>query len=205
MKKTVSIILCAALALAVLTACGSPASPAPTAEPVQTAEPTPEPTPEPTAESAPTPEPTPESVTDPLVQMTLEEKVGQLFIIRPDALDLTQTPEQIKERLFPFIEKVQAAHPGVPMIFQKTIYRESRNFNTGSDKSEGRRMEVVDSLMNIAVKKYPDVYFVTATCATAPNHETSVDGTHPSDYGYTLWAESIRKPIMKILKKYGIR
>ena len=115
------------------------------------------------------------------------------------------TPEQIEERLFPFIEKVQAAHPGVPMIFQKTIYRESRNFNTGSDKSEGRRMEVVDSLMNIAVKKYADVYFVTATCATAPNHETSVDGTHPSDYGYTLWAESIRKPIVKILRKYGIR
>lgn len=115
------------------------------------------------------------------------------------------TPEQIKERLFPFIEKVQAAHPGVPMIFQKTIYRESRNFNTNSDKGEGRRMEVVDSLMNIAVKKYADVYFVTATCATAPNHETSVDGTHPSDYGYTLWAESIRKPIVKILKKYGIR
>ena len=115
------------------------------------------------------------------------------------------TPEQIKERLFPFIEKVQAAHPGIPLIFQRTIYRESRNFNTSSDKGEGRRMEVVDSLMNIAVKKYPDVYFVTATCATAPNHETSVDGTHPSDYGYTLWAESIRKPIMKILKKYGIR
>ena len=91
------------------------------------------------------------------------------------------------------------------MIFQKTIYRESRNFNTGSDKSEGRRMEVVDSLMKIAVKKYADVYFVTATCATAPNHETSVDGIHPSDYGYTLWAESIRKPIVKILRKYGIR
>lgn len=115
------------------------------------------------------------------------------------------TPEQIKERLFPFIEKVQAAHPGVPMIFQKTIYRESRNFNTGNDKNEARRMEVVDSLMNIAVKNYPDVYYVTATCATAPNHETSVDGTHPSDYGYTLWAESVRKPIVKILRKYGIR
>ena len=28
-----------------------------------------------------------------LQQMTLEEKVGQLFVIRPDALDLTQTQE----------------------------------------------------------------------------------------------------------------
>ncbi len=115
------------------------------------------------------------------------------------------TPEQIEERLFPFIEKVQTAHPGIPLIFQKTIYRESRNFSTRSDTYEGRRMEVVDSLMNIAVKKYPDVYYVTTTCATATDHETSVDGTHPSDYGYTLWAESIRKPILKILKKYGIR
>ena len=103
MKKLISIILCAALALAALTACGSTAAPTPTAEPVQTAAPTLEPTPEPTAEPAPTPEPTPESVTDPLVQMTLEEKVGQLFIIRPDALDLTQTPEQIKD---PYAEGV---------------------------------------------------------------------------------------------------
>lgn len=115
------------------------------------------------------------------------------------------TPEEIKERLFPFIEKVQAAHPGIPLIFQRTIYRESRNFNTSSDRNEARRMKVVDSLMSIAVKNYPDVYFVKTTCATAPDHETSVDGTHPSDYGYTLWAESIRKPVTKILRKYGIK
>ena len=115
------------------------------------------------------------------------------------------TPEQIKERLFPFIEKVQAAHPGIPLIFRRTSYRESRNFSTSSERGEARRMELVDSLMNIAVKRYPDVYYVKSTCATAPDHETSVDGTHPSDYGYTLWAESIRKPIVKILRKYGIR
>lgn len=69
MKKTVSIILCAALSLAVLTACGSPAAsvPTPTPEPVQTAAPTPEATPEPTVEPTPEPTPTPAPVTDPLV------------------------------------------------------------------------------------------------------------------------------------------
>jgi lysophospholipase L1-like esterase len=35
--------------------------------------------------------------------------------------------------------------------------------------------------------------------------ETSVDGTHPGDYGYTLWAKSIEKPLLKILEKYGIK
>ena len=56
-----------------------------------------------------------------------------------------------------------------------------------------------------ACKKYKDVYFITTTNATSPDHYTSVDGTHPGDYGYTLWARSIRKPVLRILKKYGIR
>lgn len=114
------------------------------------------------------------------------------------------SPEQIKERLFPFIEKVQAAHPGKPLIFQRTIYREWRNFNTGTANYEERRIAVADSLMKIACKKYKDVYYIHPN-ASAPDHETTQDGTHPSDRGYQLWARSIEKPIKKILRKYGIR
>ena len=111
----------------------------------------------------------------------------------------------IEERLFPFIEKIQKAHPGVPLIFQHTIYREYRNFNTDRDHNETIKAAMADSLMKIAVKKYKDVYYVTTTCATSKDHEATVDGIHPSDYGYTLWAKSIEKPIKKILKKYGIK
>lgn len=115
------------------------------------------------------------------------------------------TVEQIEERLFPFIEKLQQAHPGKPLIFQRTIYRERRNFNTWTEKYEKERQERAAELMREAMRKYPDVYYIETTNATSPTHETSVDGTHPGDYGYTLWAESLRKPLMKILKKYGIR
>ena len=112
--------------------------------------------------------------------------------------------EQIKERLFPFIEKVHAAHPGKPLIFQRTIYREWRNFNKRTDDSEASRIEVADSLMKIACKKYKDVYYIYPN-ASAKDHETSQDGTHPSDRGYQLWAQSIEKPVKKILRKYGIK
>ncbi len=111
----------------------------------------------------------------------------------------------IEERLFPFIEKIQKAHPGIPLIFQRTIYREYRNFNTDRDRNETVKAAMADSLMKIAVKKYKDVYYVTTTCATSEDHEATVDGIHPSDYGYTLWARSIEKPVKKILRKYGIR
>jgi hypothetical protein len=112
--------------------------------------------------------------------------------------------DEIKERLFPFIERIQASHPGKPLIFQRTIRRESRNFNEGAEKAESSRIEVADSLMKIACKKYKDVYYIYPD-ATSPDHLASVDGVHPSNYGYTLWAKSIEKKVLRILRKYGIR
>lgn len=32
-----------------------------------------------------------------------------------------------------------------------------------------------------------------------------LQAAHPGDHGYTLWAESIQKPLKRILRKYGIQ
>ncbi|MBO4447642.1 MAG: SGNH/GDSL hydrolase family protein [Bacteroidales bacterium] len=114
------------------------------------------------------------------------------------------TDKTVEENLFNFIDTLTAAHPGKPLIFMHTIWRERRNFNQKQDHSETIKAAMADSLMKIAVKKYKDVYFIDSN-ATAPNHDTTVDGIHPSDWGYYLWAESVRKPILKILRKYGIK
>ena len=113
--------------------------------------------------------------------------------------------DMIEERLFPFIEKIQAAHPGIPLIFQQTIYRERRNFDHGTDSSERAKQEMAAKLMKEACRKYKNVYFIETPDAANDLQETSADGTHPNDYGYSLWAKSIEKPLLKILKKYGIR
>src|SRR5699024_7053329 len=71
-----------ALWLLALTGCGAPAAdPAPTARPAASAPPT----------AAPTAAPLTAA------DLTLEEKVGQLFLVRPDALDLARTPQQIED------------------------------------------------------------------------------------------------------------
>ena len=124
-----------------------------------------------------------------------------------DALvfDMFSNPsvKTIEERLFPFIEEIQKSHPDIPLVFQQTIYRERRNFDCSVDASEARKQEVARRLMKEACRRYDNVYYIE-TNATDRRHETSADGTHPSDYGYTLWAESIRKPMLKIFRKYGI-
>ena len=118
--------------------------------------------------------------------------------------------DMIKERLVPFIDRMIAAHPGKPMIFQQTIYREKRNFNVAEDDKERAKMEMAASIFKEIKstpqgrKKYKDVYFIVPD-ACPPSHEGSVDGVHPDNYGYTLWCKSVEKPILKILKKYGIR
>ncbi len=114
-------------------------------------------------------------------------------------------PELMEERLFPFIEKIQQSHPDIPLIFLATIYREQRNFNLKADSLEQAKRETSERLMKEACRKYKNVYYLDCTNATSPDHESSVDGIHPGDYGYTLWERSIEKPLLKILRKYGIK
>lgn len=112
------------------------------------------------------------------------------------------SPQQMEERLFPFIEKFQAEKPGIPLIFIKTLYREKRNFNPSYDAREQAKMDMADSLMTIAVSKYPNVYWIETTNTLDGTHEWTADGSHPSGYGYHLMAKSLMEPLNAILKEY---
>lgn len=115
------------------------------------------------------------------------------------------TIEIIGERLRPFIETIQAKHKGKPIIFLETIYRESRNFNLGSEKNEANRIAFVREQMKSVLKDYDDVYYIDVEQQTGTDHLTSADGTHPYSWGYKRWADAIQKPVTKILAKYGIK
>ena len=112
--------------------------------------------------------------------------------------------ETIRERLFPFIEKVQEGHPDIPLIFMQTIHRCGSHYDQERRATEQAKHDAAEEMMKEACKRYKNVYFIRP-CANDEYHETSVDGTHPDDYGYTLWARSIEKPILKILRKYGMK
>ena len=112
--------------------------------------------------------------------------------------------DMIRERLFPFIESVQEAHPDIPLIFMQTIHRCSTHYDLERRRVEQEKQDAAEELMKEACKRYKNVYFIRP-CANDDHHETSVDGTHPDDYGYTLWARSIEKPILRILRRYGMK
>jgi len=129
--------------------------------------------------------------------------------VKADAFifDTFSNPDEnlIRERFKPFVDSMVKSHPGVPLIFQQTIYRENRNFNTAIAQKEERKMAAAIEVFNsIKGKKgYEDVYFITPDASAL--HEFTVDGTHPDDYGYYLWSKSIEKQVKRILKKYNIK
>jgi hypothetical protein len=111
----------------------------------------------------------------------------------------------IKQRLLPFIDRMVKAHPGKPLIFQRTIYWERDNFDLDSRASTEGKQAASDSLMRIACKQYKDVYYIVPDAALHNGESSTADGIHPNDNGYSLWERSIEKPILKILKKYKIK
>lgn len=114
------------------------------------------------------------------------------------------TIEEIGARIRPFIAEIRKTHPTAPIIFLRTIYRESRNFDTKVEAAEQSRIDFVEKLMADIVKEYDDVYYINVADQTGDDHNTSTDGTHPSSWGYKRWADSIQPQIVKILKRYGI-
>jgi len=111
---------------------------------------------------------------------------------------------RIRERLFSFIEEMNAAHPGVPLIFQQTIPCNKAKYNSSTKRFKEGSMEAAEELMMEATRRYPDVYFIVPN-VEQPGVEVTTDGSHPDNYGYTLWSRSIEKPILDILARYGIK
>jgi lysophospholipase L1-like esterase len=122
-------------------------------------------------------------------------------------LDAFSNPmaKEIEEKLLPFIERIRRSHPRTPLIFLQTIYREGGNFNLAVRKQEEDKRRTAERMMKTAMKQYKDVYFINVPNLTGTDHQTSVDGTHPSDLGYYRWVQNIQPEILKILAKYGIK
>ncbi len=114
------------------------------------------------------------------------------------------TPEEVGERLIPFIERFVSEKPGVPLIFVQTVRREKRNFSDAYEAKEALKMSTADRLMRKAVAEYEDVYWIDTIDVSEGDNECTTDGSHPDSHGYRLWAESLEAPLNAILSEYGL-
>lgn len=118
------------------------------------------------------------------------------------------TAAQIEARLPGFVARVREAHPETPLIFISTLYREGCNFNGRVARSEAdKRRAALEGMAAIRKAGYKNIYFIDPGMPMGDDHETSIDGTHPSDLGFDRMLASIRPKIARILARVrrGIR
>ena len=204
-----------------LAACAPPASieptqtPAPPASQELAAEPAPTQAPAaeepaPAAEPDPTPaEQTSAETDDPWAvdSLTLEEKVGQLFLIRPDALDLRITQEELDDpyadgvtELTATMQETLAQYPvGGVVLFGKNLRNEEqiRNFTAelgratrvpmfiGVDE-EGGTVSRLAKVESLGLPQYESAAAVGAQGTDAVRDMSVTIGGYLKDYGFNL-------------------
>ncbi|MCM1428460.1 MAG: SGNH/GDSL hydrolase family protein [Clostridium sp.] len=110
--------------------------------------------------------------------------------------------KEIRERFADFVKTIREKHPTTPLIFQHTIYRGGRNFDTRVDKAEREKHEAAEEVVRKAMETDPNIYLISPVADN--DGYSSTDKIHPSDLGYYNWMQSIRVPVIEILSKYGI-
>lgn len=113
--------------------------------------------------------------------------------------------EAIHKKFDEFVDIVRAAHPDVPMIFLQTERREIRNFSTVKEASEAAKQKAAEEVVKARMKTDKNIYFIDSEDFLGDDHIATVDGTHPTDVGFSRMLEAITPKILKIFRKYGIR
>lgn len=113
--------------------------------------------------------------------------------------------EQIRERLPEFVRIIREKHPKTPLVFLQTYTRESGNFNLAKRKFEEDKRAAAVEEMNKLIANDPNIYFLNPGLYAGEDHETSVDGTHPSDLGVQRAVDNIEPHIKSLVKKYNIK
>ena len=115
------------------------------------------------------------------------------------------TAEEIRARFKNFVKTIRAKHPNTPLVFLQTFYRESSNFELAKRKEEDEKRKAADEVMAEAMKTDKNIYYLKPGLYAGDDHESTCDGTHPSDLGYQRAVDNIEPQVRKLMKKYRIK
>lgn len=111
------------------------------------------------------------------------------------------SPEEIEERIVPFIKQLRKQNPAIPIILVETVLRENGNFDLELGKRVKKQNENArkgyDKLVKEGIKQ---LYYISSDQLIGTDHEATTDGVHLSDLGFKRIAEAIKKVVVQVIK-----
>jgi lysophospholipase L1-like esterase len=106
------------------------------------------------------------------------------------------SPEEVKERVVPFVEKLRGAHPDTPILLA-----EDSSFRNECPTAKGRLVRAAYQELQAAGVK--NLHFLPSQGMLGDDSEGTVDGCHPNDLGMMRMADAFSKALRPFLP--GVR
>jgi hypothetical protein len=109
--------------------------------------------------------------------------------------------KDVKERTIPGVKILRAAHPETPILLV-----EDRNIETGflvqarRDSNDANHAALREAYTALQAENVPHVYYLKADDLLGHDGEGTIDGSHPTDLGFTRQAAEFERVLRPILK-----
>lgn len=109
--------------------------------------------------------------------------------------------KDVRERTVPGVKMLRAAHPDTPILLV-----EDRNYETDflvqsrRDTNEANHAALAEAYDAMQKDKVPELYYLKADDLLGHDGEGTIDGSHPTDLGFTRQAAEFERVLRPILK-----
>lgn len=112
------------------------------------------------------------------------------------------TPEQIKERSYPFIKQLRQRQPTIPIIIVETVFRQNGYWDQRIGQTvKSQNDEIRKTYERLQKEGYKNIYYIGTDKLIGNDHEATIDGIHLTDLGFTRIADAILPVIKKALNE----
>ncbi|MCV2357623.1 SGNH/GDSL hydrolase family protein [Paucibacter sp. TC2R-5] len=126
----------------------------------------------------------------------ISELNPSVFILDPLP---NMTPQQIAERIKPFVARLRARHPRTPIILLGNISYQHAGLGPMNQTGHALKNAVLAPIVAALMAKDERIFFVPGESLLGQDGEATVDGTHPNDLGFLRMAEAISPSLKKAL------
>jgi len=109
--------------------------------------------------------------------------------------------EQIDTLMIPFVEIIEKAHPGIPILFVEDPRFPHGRFDRKMRHEVDYRNFLTKEKFDLLAARYPNLYFLPSDDMVGHDHEAYVDGIHFTDLGFLRYADLLEPILRKILDR----
>lgn len=112
------------------------------------------------------------------------------------------SPEETAARVPPFYRTLRAAHPNTPIVLvENVIYTQAEFIRSRKDSYSGKNAALRAFYTKLIAEGERNVCYVRGEELLGPDGEGTVDGTHPSDLGFSRMGETMARVLTPLLRR----